>query len=79
MALSPALLEILVDPEDKEPLLYFASEAVLYNPRRKLAYAVRDGIPVLLVNEARALDNDEVARLEAMVDTAISTGSPSPS
>ena len=50
--LDPRLLEILACPEDKGPLLYFADEQTLYNPRLKRAYAVRDGIPVMLVDEA---------------------------
>ena len=77
MALAAALLEILVDPEDKESLLYFDAEQLLYNPRRKLAYAIRDGIPVLLVSEARSLDEAEADRLERLADTAIRTGVPS--
>ena len=39
MALDPQLLEILACPEDKGPLLYFADEAVLYNPRLQRRYA----------------------------------------
>ena len=39
MALDPKLLEILACPEDKGPLLYFADEAALYNPRLKRRYA----------------------------------------
>jgi hypothetical protein len=35
MALSPTLLEILACPDDKGPLLYFADEDTLYNPRLK--------------------------------------------
>ena len=44
MALDPKLLEILACPEDKGPLLYFEDEAILYNPRLKRSYEVRDGI-----------------------------------
>jgi uncharacterized protein YbaR (Trm112 family) len=52
MALDPQLLEILACPEDKGPLLYFADESALYNPRLKRRYEVRDDIPVMLVDEA---------------------------
>ncbi len=56
MALDPQLLDILVCPEDKEGLLYFEAEDILYNPRLHRTYAVRDGIPIMLASEARALD-----------------------
>ena len=48
--LDPKLLEILVCPADRGPLL--AVEAGLYNPRLRKLYRVEDGIPVLLVDEA---------------------------
>jgi uncharacterized protein len=67
MSLDASLLAILACPEDKGPLYYVESEAVLYNPRLRRTYAVRDGIPVMLVDEANALDDSEHARLEALV------------
>ncbi len=63
--LDPRLLEILACPEDKGPLLYFADEQVLYNPRLQRTYAVRDGIPVMLIDEATAVDDAEADRLAA--------------
>jgi uncharacterized protein YbaR (Trm112 family) len=63
--LDPQLLEILACPEDKGPLWYFADEAALYNPRLHRRYEVRDGIPIMLVDEAEAVDDDEDARLVA--------------
>ena len=66
--LDPRLLEILACPEDKGPLLYFADEAVLYNPRLHRTYAVRDGIPVMLIEEATAVDDAEHDRLVAQAD-----------
>ncbi len=69
MALDPRLLEILACPEDKGPLLYFADESSLYNPRLKRRYAVRDDIPVLLVDEAETVDDTEAGRLEAKAVT----------
>ena len=53
MALDPKLLEILACPEDKGPLLYFADEASLYNPRLQRRYAVRDDIPIMLDRRGR--------------------------
>ena len=67
MALDSQLLAVLACPEDKGPLYYVADEDVLYNPRLARAYQVRDGIPVMLVEEATSLDTAEVARLDAKV------------
>ena len=61
--LDPRLLEILACPEDKGPLLYFADEQHLYNPRLRRRYPIRDGIPVLLEDEARKLTPEEVEAL----------------
>ena len=66
--LDPRLLEILACPEDKGPLLYFADEQALYNPRLKRRYPIRDGIPVMLIDEATAVDDDEHARLLAKAE-----------
>jgi uncharacterized protein YbaR (Trm112 family) len=65
MALDPQLLEILACPQDKGPLLYFVDENSLYNPRLHRRYVVRDGIPVMLIDEAEDVDDAEHARLEA--------------
>jgi uncharacterized protein YbaR (Trm112 family) len=64
MALDPKLLEILACPEDKGPLLYFADEDTLYNPRLKRRYRVLDGdIPDLLIDDAETVDDAEDTRL----------------
>ena len=64
MALDPKLLEILACPQDKGPLLYFADEQSLYNPRLKRRYRVLDGdIPDLLVDDAETVDAAEDKRL----------------
>jgi uncharacterized protein len=63
MALDPQLLEILACPEDKGPLLYFESESALYNPRLKRRYAIRDDIPIMLIDEAETVDDPEHDRL----------------
>jgi len=68
MALDAILLEILACPEDKGPLLYFADEDALYNPRLRRRYLVRDGIPVMLVDEAEAVDDAEHDRLLAKAE-----------
>lgn len=67
MTLSPKLLEILACPEDKGALLYLAEEAILYNPRLRRSYDVRDGIPVMLIDEARGVDEAEHERIMAVV------------
>jgi uncharacterized protein YbaR (Trm112 family) len=67
MTLDPKLLEILACPEDKGPLYYFADEDALYNPRLHRRYHVRDGIPVMLIDEAEAVDDSEHERLMAKV------------
>ncbi|MDW3216467.1 MAG: Trm112 family protein [Ilumatobacteraceae bacterium] len=67
MSLDPALLAILACPEDKGPLYHLDAEAVLYNPRLKRTYEIRDGIPVMLVEESTGLSDDDAARLDAIV------------
>ncbi len=67
MSLDAALLAILACPDDKGPLYYLESEQVLFNPRLRRTYEVRDGIPVMLVEEATALDDDEFERLNGIV------------
>ncbi len=63
MGLDPFLLTLLEDPVDHGPLLYVESRDLLYNPRRRLVYEVRDSIPVLLPDEVRAVDDAEHAAL----------------
>ena len=65
--LDDSLLSILVCPADRGPLVLTddVRGAVLYNPRLRRAYRVEDDIPVLLVDEARDVDDDEHARLMA--------------
>jgi len=65
MTLDARLLEILACPADKGPLLYFAHEQALYNPRLRLRYRVEDGIPVMLTEEATEVDGAEHERLVA--------------
>ncbi|ULE32548.1 Trm112 family protein [Mycobacterium sp. IDR2000157661] len=57
MALDARLLEILVCPQDRGPLLLVEDE-YLYNPRLRRAYRIDGGIPVLLIDEAVAVTDD---------------------
>ena len=62
------LLEILACPEDKGPLLLVGDDT-LYNERLRLAYRIDDGIPVLLVDESREVDEAEHADLLSRANT----------
>jgi uncharacterized protein len=66
------LLGILVCPSDRGPLSLVdrGNETALYNPRLRRAYRIEDGIPVLLVDEAVDVDDDEHARLIAQATPA---------
>ena len=68
MALKPLLLDILACPEDKGPLYYIEDENVLFNPRLSRTYDIRDDIPIMLIDEATALDDAETTRLQGRVD-----------
>jgi uncharacterized protein len=68
VALDPKLLEILACPDDKGPLLYFADEQSLYNPRLKRRYEVNDDIPNMLVDEAETVSDSEHERLVAKAE-----------
>lgn len=68
MALDPQLLDVLACPQDKGPLLYFEDEDALYNPRLRCRYRIEEGIPVMLVDEAEAVDEAEHDRLVAKAE-----------
>ncbi|MEM6903857.1 MAG: Trm112 family protein, partial [Pseudomonadota bacterium] len=53
----PKLLEILVCPASKGPLRYDAAAQELISDLARVAYPIRDGIPIMLVDEARPLDD----------------------
>jgi len=57
--MNPKLLEILVCPVTKGPLVYDKQKQELVSKNARLAYPVRDGIPVMLEDEARRLDEQE--------------------
>ena len=56
-SVDPKLLEILVCPVTKTPLEYDADKQELISRQARLAYPIRDGIPIMLPDEARPLDD----------------------
>ncbi len=60
-AVDPKLLEILVCPLTKGPLRYDEAKQELISEKAGLAYPIRDGIPIMLVDEARELNPDETS------------------
>ena len=58
-----ALLDILVCPVTKGPLVYDKEQQELLSRSARLAYPIRDGIPVMLESEARPLTDEEVQEL----------------
>ena len=77
--LADALLEVLVCPKSKQPLIYFPrgeadrdeADAFLLCPASRLRYPIQDGVPVMLVEEAAAVD---AAGVEALVARARQLG-----
>ncbi|MBI4883224.1 MAG: Trm112 family protein [Actinobacteria bacterium] len=72
MTLDPRLLAVLACPQDKGPLYYLADpspagEDALYNPRIPCIYVVREGIPVMLVDEAKPVSKAEAKNLDARI------------
>ncbi|GAB1384250.1 MAG TPA: Trm112 family protein [Ottowia sp.] len=61
--MDPKLLELLVCPVTKGPLDYDRDKGELISRSARLAYPVRDGIPIMLEGEARPLTDDELAGL----------------
>jgi uncharacterized protein YbaR (Trm112 family) len=57
------LLDILVDPISKGPLVYDKKAQELLSRTSRLAYPIRDGIPVMLPEEARELSNEELEHI----------------
>ncbi len=67
MSLDPGLLEILACPEDKGPLYYFQNEEILYNNRLGRTYSIRENIPVLIIEEAETLSEQDRERLDQII------------
>jgi uncharacterized protein YbaR (Trm112 family) len=61
--MDPKLFELLVCPVTKGPLDYNREKQELISRSARLAYPVRDGIPIMLEGEARTLSGDELAAL----------------
>lgn len=57
------VLEMLVCPQTKTELVYDAARQELISRAARLAYPIRDGIPVMAPEEARPLDDDELRAL----------------
>jgi uncharacterized protein len=61
--IDPRLLEILVCPLTKTALVYDKARQELVSRAARLAYPIRDGIPIMLEEEARTLDDEELRSL----------------
>ena len=66
--LDPRLLELLVCPLTKGPLRYDAARGELVSEQAGLAYPIRDGIPIMLADEARPLDDGDCIPREVRAD-----------
>ena len=77
--LADALLDVLVCPKSKQPLIYFPrgeddrdeADAFLLCPASQLRYPIRDGVPVMLVDEATSV---EAAKVDALLARARQLG-----
>lgn len=67
MALDSRLLAVLACPVDKGPLYYVSDEVGLYNPRLRRRYPVREGIAVMLPDEAISVPDADADALDAMI------------
>lgn len=61
--MDPKLLDILVCPLCKSPLIYRKAEQELICKADRLAFSIQDGIPVMLADEARKLSAEEIEKL----------------
>ena len=59
------LLDLLVCPVTKGPLIYDKDKGELISKSARLAYPIRDGIPVMLEDEAREISEEEVEQLRS--------------
>ena len=67
MPLDPHLLAVLACPVDKGPLYYLGDDDGLYNPRLRRRYVVREGIPVMLPDEAEAVSAEDAEAIDARI------------
>ena len=59
----PKLLEILVCPQTRGVLVYDREKSELLSKNAMLAYPIRDGVPIMLIDEARTISDDEAEKL----------------
>ncbi len=57
--IDPRLLEVLICPASREPLTFDRDRNELVSKKARLAYPIRNGVPIMLVDEARDLDDAE--------------------
>ena len=74
MPLDELVISVVVDPNDRQPLLYVEAEDLLLNPRRAETFAIDGHIPVLLPESGTSVSAEEVARLEALGGTWTGNG-----
>ena len=67
MPLDPELVSVLACPEDHGSLHVFDDEDCIYNPRLKRRYLIREGIAVMLIDEAETVSDEEHERLAARI------------
>lgn len=60
--IDPKLLEILICPQTRGPLVYDREKGELLSRKALLAYPIRDGVPIMLPEEARVLTDAEIDR-----------------
>ncbi len=63
MPIERPLLDLLACPIDKQGLLLFEDEAILYNPRLRRVYRIPDGVPVMIAGRAEPASEEEHQRL----------------
>ena len=61
--INPKLLEMLVCPQTRGPLVYDREKSELLSKKAMLAYPIRDGVPIMLIDEARSISDDEMESL----------------
>ena len=61
--IDPKLLELLVCPQTRGPLVYRREAQELLSRKARLAYPIRDGVPIMLIDEARPLSDEEAANI----------------
>jgi uncharacterized protein YbaR (Trm112 family) len=60
--IDPALLDILVCPQTRSRLVYDRTAGELISAKARLAFPIREGVPIMLVDEARELTDEEILK-----------------